>query len=132
MPQARIMTVLMSGGDERLVMRYLTKGTALEPYFGWIGTLVVLIMALPPIIASFRAVKNKYGWLYNIGFMVLPLVVFGTYGFVFLNGLLEKGFLSEVWIMGTPLFITLHTLLVLIVLLLFFRKQLLTLVSNNL
>ncbi len=131
-PQARIMTVLMSGGDERLVMRYLTKGTALEPYFGWIGTLVVLIMALPPIIASFRAVKNKYGWLYNIGFMVLPLVVFGTYGFVFLNGLLEKGFLSEVWIMGTPLFITLHTLLVLIVLLLFFRKQLLTLVSNNL
>jgi hypothetical protein len=130
-PQARIMTVLMNGGDERLVMRNLTKGTALETHFGWIAIVVVLIMAAPPIIASFRAVKNKYGWLYNIGFMVLPLLVFGTYGFVFLNGLLEKGFLSDVWIMGTPLFITLHTLLVLIVLLLFFRKQLFTLVQNR-
>jgi len=90
-----------------------------------------MIMAAPPIITSFRAVKNNYGWLYNIGFMVLPLLVFGTYGFVFLNGLLEKGFLSDVWIMGTPLFITLHTLLVLIILLLFFRKQLFTLVKNR-
>jgi len=130
-PQARIMTVLMSGGDERLVMRYLTKGTAFEIYFEWIAIAVVTIMALPPIIASFRAVKNNYGWLYNIGFMVLPLVVFGTYGFVLLNGLLEKGFLSDVWIMGTPLFITLHTLLILIVLLLFFRQQLFTLVQSQ-
>lgn len=63
--------------------------------------------------------QNKKGWLYNIGLMVLPLVVFGTYGFILLNGLLERGFLIEVWIMGTPLFITFHTLLVLVVLLLF-------------
>ena len=130
-PQARIMTVLMSGGDERLVMRYLTKGTSLEPYFGWIAIVLVFIMALPPIIASFRVVKNKNGWLYNVGFMVLPLVVIGSYGFVFLNGLLEKGFLSDVWIMGTPLFITVHTLLALTLLLLFFRNQLLTLVSKT-
>jgi hypothetical protein len=87
-------------------------------------------MALPPIIASFRAVKNKYGWLYNIGFMVLPLVIMGGYGFVLLNGLLEKGFLSEVWIMGTPLFITLHTLLALSLLILFFRNRLTTMVSK--
>jgi hypothetical protein len=130
-PQARIMTVLMGGGDEKVVIRSITKATVLEPYYLWIATVIVLAMALPPIIASFRAVKNKRGWLYNIGFMTLPLVVFGTYGFVFLNGLLERGFLKDVWIMGTPLFITLHTLLVLAVLLLFFRKDLFTLVKNN-
>lgn len=130
-PQARIMTVLMSGGDERLVMRNLTKGTPLEPYFGWIAIVIVLIMALPPIIASFRAVKNNYGWLYNVGFMVLPLVIIGSYGFLFLNGLLEKGFLSEKWIMGTALFITLHTLLVLTLLMLCFRNQLVTMVSKR-
>jgi hypothetical protein len=130
-PQARIMTVLMGGGDEKVVIRSLTKATVLEPYYLWIAIVIVLAMALPPIVASFHAVKNKRGWLYNIGFMTLPLVVFGTYGFVFLNGLLERGFLKDVWIMGTPLFITLHTLLVLAVLLFFFRKDLFTLVKNN-
>jgi hypothetical protein len=130
-PQARIMTVLMSGGDERLVMRNITKGTSLEPYFGWIAIVIVFIMALPPIIASFRAVKNNYGWLYNVGFMVLPLVIIGSYGFVLLNGLLERGFLSSVWIMGTPLFITLHTLFALTLLMAFFRNQLVTMVSKT-
>lgn len=130
-PQARIMTVLMGGGDERVVLRSLTKGTALEPYYLWIATFIVLVIALPPIVASFRMVKNKRGWLYNIGFITLPLVILGTYGFVFLNRLLENGFLKDVWIMGTPLLITLHTLLVLIALLLFFRRDLFTLVKNK-
>jgi hypothetical protein len=130
-PQARIMTVLMGGGDEGVVLRELTHGTALHPYFRLIAIVIVLIMALPPIVASFRAVKNKRGWLYNIGFMILPMVVFGAYGFVLLNRLLQQGFLSDVWIMGTPLFITLHTALVLLVLLLFFRRDLFTLVKNK-
>jgi len=122
-PQARIMTVLMQGGDERQVIRKLTKGTALDDYFLLVSILVVFVMALPPIIASFRAVKNRYSWLYNVGFMVMPLLVLGIYGFFFLNVLLERGFLSQVWIMGTPLFITLHTALALAVLLVFFRKD---------
>jgi hypothetical protein len=91
---------------------------------------VVVVMALPPIVASCRAVKNKFGWLYNIGFMVVPLIILGGYGFVFLNGLLEKGFLADIWIMGTPLFITLHTLFVLIMLFML-RKHLFTLSYDN-
>lgn len=130
-PQARIMTVLMNGGDERLVLRNLTLGTGAEQYFHWIACAVVLLMALPPILASFRSVNNKRGWLYNLGFMVLPLVVLGTYGFLFLNGLLQRGFLANVWVMGTPLFITLHTALALIILLIFFRKDLFTLAKKN-
>lgn len=130
-PQARIMTVFMGGGDESLVLRNLTMGTAAEPYFRWLAYAIVLIMALPPIIASFRAVQNNRGWRYNIGFMVLPLLIIGAYGFVFLNGLLERGFLADVWIMGTPIFITLHTTIVLIILILFFRKDLTTFVKDK-
>ena len=130
-PQARIMTVFMGGGDEALVLRNMTLGTDAEPYFRWLAYGIVLFMALPPIVASFRAVKNKRGWLYNIGFMILPLLVFGTYGLVLLNGLLARGFLADVWIMGTPLFITLHTALVLVVLLFFFRKELFRLVKEK-
>ncbi|MGE0770445.1 MAG: hypothetical protein AB7K37_01950 [Cyclobacteriaceae bacterium] len=128
-PQARIMTVLMGGGDEMVVMRMLTKGTALAPHYKWLTVAIVLLMALPPIIAAFRAVENKGGWLINIGFMVLPLLVLGSYGFVFLNGLLQRGFLAEPWIMGTPLFITLHTALVLVVLLAAFRRHLFKMVA---
>lgn len=130
-PQARLMTVFMGGGDETVVMRNLTMGTEFQPYLNWFAYAIVIVMALPPIVASFRSIKNRYGWLYNLGFMVLPLIVLGGYGFVFLNGLLEKGFLAEVWIMGTPLFITLHSLLMLVLLLAFFRKGLFDFVKDN-
>jgi hypothetical protein len=130
-PQARIMTVFSGGGDEMVVLRNLTRGTEFDPYFRYLSYAVVLIMALPPIIAAFRMVKNKYSWLYNVSFAVFPLLILGLYGLVFLNGLLKNGFLADVWIMGTPLFITLHTLLVLIIFLLFFRKELFTLVTDN-
>jgi hypothetical protein len=130
-PQARIMTVFMGGGDETVVFRNMTLGTDAEPYFRWLAYGAVLIMALPPIIASFRAVKNYRGWLYNVGFMIVPLLIIGSYGFVLLNGLLERGFLADVWIMGTPVFITLHTTAVLIILLLFFRKELFRFVKEK-
>ncbi|MBS1544396.1 MAG: hypothetical protein JST14_12230 [Bacteroidetes bacterium] len=128
-PQARIMTVLMGGGDEMVVMRNFTKGTFAEPHFKILSILLVFLMALPPIIGSFRAVKNRYGWLYNIGFMVLPLLVLGIYGFFLLNKLLANGFLAKPWIMGTPLFITLHTALMLLLFVVFFRKDLPTLTN---
>lgn len=130
-PQARILTVFMGGGDETVVLRNATLGTEMEPYFRYMAYTLVLIMAIPPIVASFRAVKNRVSWLYNVGFMVLPLLIIGAYGFVFLNGLLEQGFLTKVWIMGTPLFITLHTALAFAILVLFFRKDLLDLVKDK-
>jgi hypothetical protein len=130
-PQARIMTVLMGGGDEGVVLRNLTEGTMLESNFRLLAIAVVFVMALPPIIKSFRSVDNKRGWLYNLGFMIVPLVVVMLYVFVLLNGLLKNGFLSDVWIMGTPVFITLHTVLVFAVLMIFFRKQLFTLAVRS-
>ncbi|MDL5047696.1 hypothetical protein QQ054_16900 [Oscillatoria amoena NRMC-F 0135] len=130
-PQARLLTVFSGGGDETVVMRNLTSATEFEPYFRYFSYAVVVLMTLPPIIASFRTVKSKWGWLYSLGFMIVPMLLLGAYGFFFLNRLLEEGFLSNVWIMGTPLFITLHTVLVLSVLLLFFRKDLFTLVKDN-
>ena len=63
--------------------------------------------------------------------MILPLLIIGAYGFVFLNGLLERGFLSDVWIMGTPLFITIHTLMVLVILIAFLRRHLFNAVVDN-
>ncbi len=123
-PQARLMTVLMGGGDEYVVTRSLAHGTSMDPW--WLALVWVLALSLPPIVASFLLIKNRRGWLYNLGFMILPLLMLGLYGFGLLNSLLERGFLRQVWIMGTPLFITLHTLLVVLVLMIWFRKDLFT------
>jgi hypothetical protein len=128
-PEARIATVLMGGGDEMVVIRELTRGTTLAADFRWISTLIVFAMALPPMIASFMAVKGKWGWLQNIAFMTLPLVMWGLYLHVLGNKLLFSGFLAEPWIMGTPLLITLHTILAL-GLFLIVRKELFTLVQD--
>ena len=130
-PQARIMTVLMRGGDERLFFREILSGTAIQDLYWYVAIAFVLLIALPPIVAAFRVVQNKFGWLYNVGFMILPLVVLGSYGFVFLNGLLERGFLSEVWIMGTPLFITMHTTTLLVILIAFLRTHLVSIAKDK-
>jgi hypothetical protein len=130
-PQARIMTVLMGGGDEKVFFREILRGTAIQDHYLLMATILVLLLALPPIVWSFLAVKNKHSWLYNFGFMILPLLILGSYGFLLLNNLLERGFLSQVWIMGTPLFITLHTSIMLIILLVLLRKDLFTLVRDN-
>jgi hypothetical protein len=123
-PQARLMTVLMKGGDEYVVTRSLAEGTSVDPW--WLAVLWVAVMTLPPMTASFLRIRNRFGWAYSVGFMVLPLMVLVLYGFGLLNTLLERGFLDQVWIMGTPLFITLHTLAVLVVMLVWFRKDLFT------
>jgi hypothetical protein len=123
-PQARLMTVLMEGGDEYVVTRSLAEGTTLDPW--WLAVVWVAIMTVPPMISSFFRIKNRSGWAYSVGFMIFPLLVLSLYGFGLLNTLLERGFLAQIWIMGTPLFITLHTLAVLVVLLVWFRKDLFT------
>lgn len=130
-PEARIATVLMGGGDEMVVVRELTRGTFLANDFRWISMLIVFAMAFPPMVASFVALKGKWAWLQNLLFMSLPLVVWGLYLHVLGNQLLFSGFLAEPWIMGTPLLITLHTALALI-LFLMVRKELLTLAREPL
>ncbi|HNP76775.1 MAG: hypothetical protein U0289_15940 [Cyclobacteriaceae bacterium] len=55
------------------------------------------------------AVSNRRSWLYILGFMTVPLAFLLVYTLIGLNSLLKSGFMSEPWILGTPLLITLHT-----------------------
>lgn len=129
-PQARVATILGGGGDELVVARIVTAGTPMEAYYKLIAMIIVFALALPPMIAAFRAVSNKWGWLINIGFSVGALAVWALYLFGLMNNILASGFLAEVWIMGTPLLITLHTIMVLL-LLLFVRRELFTFVKTE-
>lgn len=123
-PFGRISQAMMGSGDEMVVARHLLKSNFSATQTVWVCSAILLFLGLPPVVKAYRFIRNKYPWLYLPGFLTLPLVFIMLYVLNALNSLLFKGFLATPWIMGTPLLITLHTFVVL-VLLVFTRKNLL-------
>lgn len=122
-PFGRITTVMMGGGDEMVVTRHF-----LQPLLGrtamiLICTTILLLAGVPPVVRAYKTIDNKFRWLYIVAFLTLPLVLILLYVLTFLNRLLLMGVLSTPFIMGTPLLITLHTA-VAVILLLTLRKNL--------
>lgn len=117
-PFGRITTVMMGGGDEMVVVTHFLKDEFSRTQMIVLCSAIVLAVAVPPILAAYKSITNKRAWLYILGFLTLPLAFLLVYTLIGLNTLLSNGFLSADWIMGTPLLITLHTLLALILLLL--------------
>ncbi len=121
-PFGRITTVMMGGGDEMVVVRHFLDSAFSRTQMILICSTIVLSVGVPPIIAAFRSIQNKKAWLYILGFLTLPLLFLLLYTLIGLNTLLSVGFLSTEWIMGTPLLITLHTLIALIFLILTWKN----------
>jgi len=122
-PFGRISTVMMGGGDEMVVTRHFLKDHWSRLSMILLCSAILLALGLPPIIKAYRTLTNKRRGLWIAGFLTLPLLFLLLYVLTFLNSILNKGFLSTPWIMGTPLLITLHTALAFILLLLL-RKRL--------
>ncbi len=109
-PFGRITTVMMGGGDEMVVVRHFLKETTSRAAMIIIGTAIVLILGLPPLLGAFRKIRNPKAWLCFIGFLTLPLAFLLCYTLMGLNSLLALGFLSDPYFLGTPLLISLHTM----------------------
>jgi len=116
-PFGRITTMMMGGGDEMVVVRNFLGNSFSRTQMILLGSALVLIVALPPIIKAFQVLTNKKSWLYVVGFLTLPLAFLLLYTLMGLNTLLDKGFLAAPWIMGTPLLITIHTVIAFLLLL---------------
>ncbi len=108
-PFGRITTVMMGGGDEMVVVRNFLKEDLTRMQMILLGTIIVLVLGVPPVIRAVRILTNRRPWLVVLGFMTLPLLFLFLYTLVGLNTLLNHGFLSETWVLGTPLLITIHT-----------------------
>jgi hypothetical protein len=123
-PFGRISQAMMGSGDEMIVTKTLLKNSLSHTQLVLTCSAILLILGLPPVIKAYRILKNKMAWLYIIGLLTLPLVFILTYVLSALNALLNHGFLAETWIMGTPLLITLHTFIALLLLGVFYKKLL--------
>jgi len=110
-PFGRITEVMKGSGDEMLVAKHFLKPSFTHTQIITIASVIILFVGIPPIIKAFCVLANKNALLFIVGFLTLPLVFILLYILVAMNSLLHTRLLSFNWIMGTPLMITLHTLL---------------------
>ena len=109
MPFARILTATMGGGDEVFGLTKLLHNHALA----WaIGLPAILLICAVPLYRAFRTIENRARVALFLLFFLAPtaldlVVVLGG-----LNSLLEKGVLSQYWILGSPVLVTAWTALV--------------------
>jgi hypothetical protein len=124
-PFGRISQAMMGSGDEMVVTRHLLKSSFTHPQMVLICSAILLVIGLPPIIKAYRVIINKWAWVYLLGFLTLPLVFILSYVLSLLNYLLNNGLLSNPRVMGTPMLITVHTFIVVVILIITRRNLLL-------
>ena len=108
-PFARLFTAVMGGGDEMVLARVAT-GSGKTPLLRVVVIAVVALLALPPIIAAFRALRgerNRGRWYAVL--LLAPMVLTGVLYFVIGNRLLAAGVLATPLVGGDPLLLFLTT-----------------------
>jgi hypothetical protein len=104
MPFSRIITPLLGGGDEIYGLNKFLHNHSLA----WaIGLPIVLVFVLPPVVKVWKVIDNKKRVWWFIGLLFVPFIIVGAVVFGILQGLLlNKGFMSEYWILGSPKLVT--------------------------
>jgi len=104
----RIYMAATGSGDEIAGFRwlFLNPGHSNAQIIRLVTLVIVSLICLPPLWTAYQAIANKRKLLTFTGFLVIPLILDTVVILILLNGLLKNGLLNEVWIMGTPLFIT--------------------------
>ncbi len=104
----RMYMAAMGGGDEVWGLRQLllNHGNSNMLWIRLAGFIIVSVICLPPLITAYQAIVNKRKLLLFTALIILPLLLDTVVILILLNGILQKGVLSQVWILGTPLLIT--------------------------
>jgi len=111
-PFARIFTAAMGSGDEVSGLRTLLHNHTMA----WVaGLLIVLLLTAFPLYKAFTIISNKKRLGYFLFFLLVPMLLDLVIVFGLMNTLLKNNILSNYWILGSPLLITLFTALVTIV-----------------
>lgn len=109
-PFARILTAAIGGGDEVYALRVIFENDSNGTIIWIIGLLIVLAASIPPLVTAWKAIANPKRIWYFLGFFLLPTFATLLIVLMGLNSILASGFLAESFIWGTPLFISLYTL----------------------
>ena len=112
MPFARVLNPMVGGGDEVMVLMHFLDNYEMSRII--IFSLITLIIFIP-LRKCFLTIENdkRLGWFCLFLFAPVALDLVIVLGIM--NTLLNKGVLAEYWILGSPVLVTLWTLLVVIV-----------------
>jgi hypothetical protein len=112
MPFARILTAIFGGGDE---VYGLNKMLHNHPLAWTIGLTAILLITAYPLYTAYKTIENKrkIGWF--LLFFLAPVAIDLLLVLGVMNTILEKGVLSQYWILGSPMLVTLWTALVTVV-----------------
>ncbi|MEX0273964.1 MAG: hypothetical protein AB3N16_06275 [Flavobacteriaceae bacterium] len=110
LPFARILTAALGGGDEVYATSILLNDHSLAWGLGPSG--ILLIFAYPLYKGFITIEKHRIAW-FSLFFFV-PVIIDMVVVLGLMNTLLERGFLSDYWILGSPILVTLWTILALL------------------
>ncbi|TCZ72274.1 hypothetical protein [Flaviaesturariibacter aridisoli] len=106
LPFARLLTALMGGGDEKVVLLALSGNETLGPALRVILATVVLLCAGLPVLLATCRFRLRAPMVVLL--LVLPLLIEYPLTHTLYNRLLHQGFGARVFFGGTPWLIQLH------------------------
>jgi len=122
LPFARVFTAVTGGGDEKVVIRFLLGENAPLILAKLIAVLIVGLICIPPVIMVFKRLANSNrAWILT-GFLVIPLLYGMLYQRLLLNQFLHMGLGTHISILGTPDLVVIHFVLMLLLLLRFWKR----------
>lgn len=113
MPFGRLLSAILSSGDEV----YILETFGLNSITAHIsGVLIITVIIFYPLTLTYKSISNKRKMIWFFGFLFLPLIIDILIVLIGLNTLLTKGFLSDYWILGSPVLVSRWTIFVILIL----------------
>jgi len=104
MPFSRVLTPIFGGGD---IIYALNKHWENHTLAWVVGLVIVFTLIVPPVIKLWNVIENKRKTLWFVGLLLVPFLLTGAVVFGILQSvLLENGFLSDYWVLGSPMLVT--------------------------
>lgn len=112
LPFARLLNPLLGGGDEVVVLNSFINNRDLSRI---IIAIIIVLITLIPLRKCYLTIENKrkLGWF--LLFYLIPVILDILIVLGILNTLLNQGFLSEYWILGSPILVSVWTTFVVLV-----------------
>ncbi|MBO9672146.1 MAG: hypothetical protein J7577_01780 [Sphingobacteriaceae bacterium] len=109
MPFTRIFGAVTGGGDEVWGLNLVLHNYNLA----WLlGTIMILAIIIYPLYKSFKLIENESPIVWFLVFLLIPGQIDVWVILIVLNSLVQKGVLSNYWILGSPILVTVWTAIV--------------------
>jgi hypothetical protein len=105
-PFARIFTACLGGGDEAFGLNKMLHNHRLSSI---IALVFSLLMTVYPLMLAYKAIGNRHRFWLFVLFFLAPMFVDLLVVLGLMNNLLSGGVLSNYWILGSPVLVTVWT-----------------------